>query len=60
LVDFLVKMWLAYDFLRFILPLAVSAKRFAAPLLVLILGTLLPFLSYGFVKSPSAYVARHP
>jgi hypothetical protein len=40
---FLVRMCLANAFLRFIFPLAVFLKRFAAALNVFILGTLAPW-----------------
>ena len=39
---FLVRIWLAKAFLRFIFPLAVFLKRLAAARLVLILGTITP------------------
>ena len=38
LVVFLVRMWLLYACLRFILPVPVSEKRFLAPDLVFIFG----------------------
>ncbi len=41
LLDFFVKMWLLYAFLRFILPLPVTLKRFLAPLLDFIFGIIL-------------------
>ncbi len=60
LLDFLVKMWLLKAFLRLILPLPVTLKRFLAPLFDFILGILLSVLFLNIVKTDNIRTYNDP